>query len=209
MSHIIAKFHATSITLTHLTGGIVKASAVMRGDRNASFASASPSGNLEMHVSEPELWWFLDQRSHAAQAHEARLVRAAAIAAETGKEVPLPHAGVEVFIDLATTALDGKVVRLMQLIECPDGEHGSCVWESVRSDDAGGWTKLVIYINNPSAVRQVQAAKNAGQVEWFLALTASTDGFAGDGHPFRNSLYSKGVYGHDLCGECFGKREDH
>jgi hypothetical protein len=209
MSRLIAKFHATSITTAHLAGGVVKASAVMRGDRNASFATASPSGNLEMHVSEPELWWFLDQRSRAAQAHEARKERAAAIAAETGKEVPLPHAGVEVFIDLATTALDGKVVRLMQLIECPEGEHGSCVWESVRSDDAGGWTKLVIYISNPGAVRQVQAAKNAGQVEWFLALTASTDGFAGDGHSFRSSLYSKGVYGSDLCGECFGKPEDH
>lgn len=206
MSHVIAKFHVAELAITSLNGGVLKARAVMRGDRNASFAKASPSGDLEAHLTEDELRYVLDLRDRARAGHELRRARAAEVKALTGVIVPLPHAGTELFLDLKTEAMDAPIVRTLHLAVVPDGDTGRV--EFTAGDD-GPWAKLSIYVDNLSAVRTFQSAKHHGQTDWVLGITASTDGFAEDGHPFRTSIYPAGVYGHDLCGECFGRLDEH
>lgn len=49
--------------------GVVRLSAVSRGDRNAAWAKASPSGSLEMHVNNPAGFaWFKDLLDHSREA---------------------------------------------------------------------------------------------------------------------------------------------
>lgn len=57
-----AKFNISSIQLTPGNGGgQVVLSAVSRGDRNADWAEATPSGTITMQVNNPDGFkWFLD-----------------------------------------------------------------------------------------------------------------------------------------------------
>jgi hypothetical protein len=59
---IRAKFYVAECTMTpgNGGGGKVKLSAVSRGSRNADWASATPSGTIEMFVNNPKAFdWFV------------------------------------------------------------------------------------------------------------------------------------------------------
>lgn len=63
MSTVRAKFNIKSIELTPGNqGGKIVLQAVSRGDRNADWAAATPSGTIEMYVNNPDGFaWFLDR----------------------------------------------------------------------------------------------------------------------------------------------------
>jgi len=59
---VTARFHISEITLTpNMKGGKVTLKPVSRGDRNAKWAEATPSGELSMYVSDLSgFQWFFD-----------------------------------------------------------------------------------------------------------------------------------------------------
>jgi len=87
-----------------------------------------------------------------------------------------------------------------------------------RGDTNASWAtatpigQLEMTVNNPAAVTWwenfMQAARATGRPpEVFLDITPSTDGWPGDGHPFRESVHAAGISGHGMCGECGQPRE--
>lgn len=104
--NIRAKFYVTSLELLpgKDAGVRVNLSAVSRGDRNASWATATPMGTMQMTVNNPA----------AAQAWES-FMRAAR---ETGKQP-------EVFLDITPSTdgwpCDGHAFRLADI---PEGIYG-------------------------------------------------------------------------------------
>lgn len=103
-----AKFYVTEVTKTASKGGKVKLSAAARGARNAEWASATPSGSMELQINNPPAFGFFERLLDSAQA--------------TGRYP-------EVFIDI-TPATDGWPGdgHAFELAEVPDGHyvHGKC-----------------------------------------------------------------------------------
>jgi hypothetical protein len=117
-----AKFHIQSIELRPGVGagGEVKLQAVSRGDRNAEWASATPSGSMTMLIqNEPALAFFTDML---------------AVSRTTGKYP-------EVFIDI-TPSSDGYPGDGHAFVESTVSEghylHGKCAECGYGPDDSYG-----------------------------------------------------------------------
>lgn len=82
-----------------------------------------------------------------------------------------------------------------------------------RGDRNNQWSSatpsgsMEMLIQNPAAVAWwedfMHTARSTGkQPELFIDIYPSTDGWPGDGHPFRLAEPSHTGYGRDTCGEC-------
>lgn len=105
-----AKFYVTGLTLLPGANAGVKVSlsAVSRGDRNASWATATPSGMMEMTINNPGAvaWW--DQFMRSAR--------------DTGKQ---PELFIDIYPSTDGWPGDGHAFRLADIAEGVYG-HGSC-----------------------------------------------------------------------------------
>lgn len=178
--HVRAKFY-----LSHLEqkvgkdGAIAHLKAVCRGDRNAEWSAASPSGDLALNVDADQVDAFKAMLDAPRHGHQP-----------------------EVFLDLTNTgsvrpALVEAPMVLSGLTRRPSG-HGTVelIGKGPKYTD-----RLTIQITNPPAVNQFDELLAAPEVT--LYVTLATDGFPGDGHEFRPSSGPEGtIYGPDRCAEC-------
>lgn len=114
-----AKFYLSSLELFpgQDSGGIIHMQAVARGDRNAQWAQATPSGSMQMTVNNPAGFEFFEQLMATSRA--------------TGKQP-------EVYIDIAPAADgwagDGHKFRLAEVPET-HYLYGKCGECSFGKDD--------------------------------------------------------------------------
>lgn len=116
--HLKAKFYISGVTLLPGTQGVkLDMSAVARGDRNASWAQATPCGNVTMTINNPSAARQVEDFMQAAR--------------QTGRQP-------EMFLDLAPSTDgwpgDGHGYRAADIPEGVYG-HGRCGECSMSQDD--------------------------------------------------------------------------
>ena len=218
---LTAKFTLSTLTLSGVRQSKATLTAVSRGDRNACWAAATPSGTIELGtLTADETAWIVGHRDTVRAASDD--ARATLVAAGETNTSRLHWADRGVEFDVYLSRPDAgpivapvrdtcPIIRHMQLAQpvlgSPDfPNQGNLKWTSL---DDSAWATVSMYVNNQSAWRALNAEFEAGHVEWYLMLAATTDGYPDDGHAYRTAAYPQGTYGWDRCGECSGALVDH
>jgi hypothetical protein len=197
-----AKFHVQTIDIDTTPGAlaVVNLQAVSRGDRNAEWSSATPSGNMKLRTEGDELAMLQALLDDAD---------ASVVVNEHGHRVRTRYP--EVFLTIADSPDTDQRNGAWTLesvsfgygfrvtIAKGYGENRSELTMSIQATPAGEWFKT-----------RALHALNVGSAAPMLTITIepSTDGYLGDGHAFRMSEgYAPNSYYYGKCGIC-GEAED-
>lgn len=206
---IVAKLAISEIQILPRSGGTVKLSAVSRGDKNATWAAATPSGLMTVHATEENLAWFLRLRQDVLDYNATTFadIDPAWRASQAGS-----HAcEVLVYIGegIRSTPPDGSIPLKMNVSTIDRRRDGLAAGKATLAAVNGPYSTMELQINNPPAFEFLEAHFENHSDPLDVTITRCSDGYPGDGHTFVKSVYPAGTYGHDNCGECGGTREQH
>ncbi|MGL5935770.1 MAG: hypothetical protein ACRCZI_09130 [Cetobacterium sp.] len=225
-----AKFHITTIEIHAATGGsTVSLSPVARGDRNATWAAATPSGSLKIHATETEtesFWGVLRSAREATAAllrkldekwdgidHDYRTALEASRRWSAERAACSRYPEVLVLFEAAYPGVPDSRSLLQgsfnELTVTRSG-NGTAGEVKLRRTTGGGWVEMTMQIQNPPAFQfYVDIHRGAAAVDVPFRIVPSLDGYPSDGHEFVQSVYPAGTYYHDKCAECGFPKTDH
>jgi hypothetical protein len=222
---VVAKLHVNSILIEQYKGGgsVVKFTAVARGDRNRTWAAATPSGTFEMHCDEEEtdLLWGLIRSTRRLQEELRAVVEAETpdgyadrhgpwrwMSEQAGRWQRFPE--VLVFSGGATPEKETpwrieRSVKIATISPASDDKTGKVTIEN----NGGPYLSFAMQIENPPAFAWHWDKFRTTDRGFEMVIVPSFDGYPGDGHTFRESAYPVGYSGHGTCGECGRAEPEH
>lgn len=196
---LIAKFHIKANDPADQYAPLFELMPVSRGDRNARWASATPSGDMRVTRSADDgLVTLLGDVKARWKAGEKK------------------HPEVLIHIAFADDERDGNLDDWMSW-RFHSFEHAYHGCNVVLSADGNGSTTLRMVVNNPSAVEVLRTEFGRRLFDVLPDITPvwvrvveSFDAVLGDGHEFAQTTeYEEGVYYFRMCALCGSPADQH